>query len=104
MQTISLDTVIPQQDKKITSIYNTEARQIVHLQLSAAQEIPTHKSPKQVFIIVKSGKVVFTVSDQEITLSAQEITLSANEVLVMEPDEYHSLKALEDTSILVIKS
>lgn len=97
MQTISLDTVIPQQDKKITSIYHTEARQIVHLQLSAAQEIATHQSSKQVFIIVKSGKVIFTLSDQE-------IILSPNEVLVMEPDEYHSLKALEDTSILVIKS
>ncbi|CAJ1313969.1 cupin domain-containing protein [Paenibacillus nuruki] len=97
MQTILLDTVIPQQDKKLTSIYNTEARQIVHLQLSANQEIPTHKSPKHVFIVVKIGKVAFTVSDQE-------IILSPNEVLIMEPDEFHSLKALEDTSILVIKS
>lgn len=79
--------------EKVASVENTT---IMNIQLRTGEEIAEHDANKEVFIIVRSGKVRFTVN-------GEPVEVTPGNMLHMEPLERHSLHALEDTDILVVQ-
>ncbi len=84
------------EEKKMLKLASHERYDLVSIQLKAGQEIPTHDAPHIALVIVRSGKVLFTVE-------GQELILTGSEVLHMEPKEKHSLKAIEDCQLFLLK-
>ncbi|WP_185959643.1 cupin domain-containing protein [Lentibacillus cibarius] len=68
----------------------------MHLKLQKGEIVREHYSPKHVFVFVKHGNV-------EITVNQEPQIVNAENILHMEPRDRHSLKALSDVSILVMK-
>ena len=69
---------------------------VVHIHLKKGEELSTHHAKVETLIIVRCGKVSFTVEDETVVLTNEE-------VLQMEPYEKHSLKAINNTDLLLLK-
>ena len=69
---------------------------LMNIQLRIGEEIKEHNADAHVLIVIRQGKVIFTVEGVE-----QVVT--TNNVLHMNPLEKHALKAVEDSDIVVIK-
>ena len=82
--------------KHVQKVVNFEKTNIVNMQLAAGEEVPTHDADADVLIIVKSGKLQFTVEDEKMEVSPETM-------LHMVPKEKHSLKAIDDSDFLVIQ-
>lgn len=93
MLSVSHEFTKPVEAKRV---FRDNEREMMHIKLREGEIIPEHDSPKHVFILVKSGDVEFTVNQEPHVINAETI-------LYMEPKERHSLKALSDVSILVMK-
>ena len=96
METIRIVNVLAQQAKKVGKAYSRENMDILSLQLQAGQEVPAHNAKETVVVIVRSGEVRFEVEGKEQLLTAED-------VLVMEPLEMHSLQAVTDVDLIVMK-
>lgn len=71
--------------------------QITHLQIKKGEEIPSHKSDKNVVVVIYKGKVDFVGENgNEIIVPGDIITMEANEL--------HALKAMDDSDLMVIKA
>jgi len=93
---MELYTVPAYSEKKLSKIASHEQFDLVSIQLAAGEGIPAHDAPHTVLIIVQSGKVLFTVEGKE-----QELISST--ILHMNPKEQHSLQAIEDCKLLLLK-
>lgn len=96
MEKIRIEQVLSEQVKKIGKAYSRENMDILTIQLQAGQQVATHNAKETVVIIVKSGEVKFDIEGNEQLLTAQD-------VLIIEPLEMHSLQAVTDVDIIVMK-
>lgn len=78
---------------KVAGVGNAE---VLNIQLRKGEEIAEHDADREVFIIVRSGKVRFTVEGEPVEVTSENI-------LHMSPLEKHSLYALDDSDIVVMK-
>ena len=82
---------------KFEHLVDEKNLQITHLQIKKGEEIPSHKSDKNVVVVIYKGKVDFTGEN------GSEI-ISPGDIIVMEPEEKHALKSFEDSDLMVIKA
>ena len=84
-------------DGKFEHLLDEEKLQITHLQIKQGEEIPSHKSDKNVVAVIYKGKVDFVGKNgNEIIVPGDIITLEATEL--------HALKAIDDSDLMVIKA
>lgn len=82
--------------KHIAKLLTLENVSLVNIQLKTGETIAEHDSKREVIIIVRSGTVIFNVEGTEILVTPEN-------TLHMAPLEKHSLRATEDTDLLVIQ-
>lgn len=84
-------------DGKFEHLIDEDKLQITHLQIKKGEEIPSHKSDKNVVVVIYKGKVDFVGENgNEIIVPSDIITMEANEL--------HALKAIDDSDLMVIKA
>lgn len=82
---------------KFEHLLDEDKLQITHLQIKKGEEIPSHKSDKNVVVVIYKGKVDFVGENgNEIIVPGDIITMEANEL--------HALKAMDDSDLMVIKA
>jgi len=96
MNLIGTPYVLAEKEKQITNVLKEESFDILNIQLRAGEEVKEHHANANVLIVVRKGKVQFTVE------GAEHIVTTGN-ILHMKPLEKHALKALEDSDIVVTK-
>lgn len=69
---------------------------VINLVLPKGQDLGRHSSPRKVVVVPYKGHIEFT-SDTE------SFDLKPGSIMVMEPGEFHALKPLEDSELMVIK-
>jgi len=79
---------------KTTTLAKTADLELIRLVLSAGKELPTHKAPGEITVQCLEGRIAFTAGGQ-----TQELT--AGQLLYLTAGEPHSLKGIEDSSLLV---
>ncbi|WOV86659.1 AraC family ligand binding domain-containing protein [Sporosarcina oncorhynchi] len=82
--------------KHVGKVASVENASLTNIQLRAGEEIKEHDSKNEAFIIVRRGKVRFTIEGEEVFVTPENL-------LQMAPLEKHSLHALEDTDLLLIQ-
>lgn len=82
---------------KFEHLVDEENLQVTHLQIKKGEEVPSHKSDKDVVVVIYKGKVDFTGE------SGSEIIIPGD-IIVMKAEEMHALEALEDSDLMVIKA
>ena len=82
---------------KFEHLVDEENLQITHLQIKKGEEVPSHKSDKNVVVVIYKGKVNFTGEN------GKEIIVPVD-IITMDPDEMHALEAIEDSDLMVIKA
>lgn len=96
MEKIHVKNILATQLKKVGKVHSRNNMDILSIQLKTGEQIAEHNAKQTVVIIVRSGEVEFVVEGQ-----VQQLT--AEDVLVIEPLENHSLKAITDVDILVMR-
>lgn len=84
-------------DGKFEHLVDEDNLQITHLQIKKGEEVPSHKSDKNVVVVIYKGKVDFKGEN------GSEI-ISPGDIITMEPNEMHALEAIEDSDLMVIKA
>ena len=82
---------------KISHIFESETQVVTNLVMETGKTIPTHRAPFTVVVVPVKGKIIFSGTD-----FSEEIYPGC--IIRMEPNEDHSLHALEDSELMVIKS
>ena len=96
MEKIQIANVLAEQIKKVGKAYSRENMDILTIQLQAGQQVPAHNAKETVVVIVRSGEVLFEVEGIEQLLTSED-------VLIIEPLEMHSLQAVTDVGLIVMK-
>ena len=96
MELFEMPYQLEQKKKHVQKVANFEKTNIMNMQLAAGQEIAEHDADADVLIIVKSGKLQFTVE-------GEVAEVSPGVMMRMVPKEKHSLKAIEDSDLMVIQ-
>lgn len=84
-------------DGKFEHLVDEDNLQITHLQIKKGEEVPSHKSDKNVVVVIYKGKVDFKGE------SGSEI-IRPGDIITMDPNEMHALEAIEDSDLMVIKA
>lgn len=84
-------------DGKFEHLIDEDKLQITHLQIKKGDEVPSHKSDKNVIVVIYNGKVNFTGENRS------EIIIPGD-IINMQPNELHALSAIEDSDLMVIKA
>ena len=79
-----------------TSLFKTEALQVVRLLLPAGKEIAPHKASGEITVQCLEGRVCFTAGE-----GVRELT--AGDLLYLPAGETHALRGIEDASLLVTR-
>lgn len=79
---------------RTTTLAKTETLEIIRLVVPSGKEIPTHQAPGEITVQCLEGRVVFTAAGESQELSMGEILYLASEVP-------HSVRGIEDASILL---
>lgn len=82
---------------KISHLFTHDNQMVTHLVMSKDQVLPTHHVDYDVCVIPVKGKVIFSGEAFK-----QEIV--PGDLILMAPNETHSLKALVDSELMVVKS
>lgn len=82
---------------KFEHLVDEENLQVTHLQIKKGEEIPSHKSDKDAVVVIYKGKVDFSGEN------GSEIIVPGD-IIVMKPEEMHTLTAIEDSDLMVIKA
>ncbi len=79
---------------KTHTLAKTDDAELIRLVLPKGKELATHKAPGQIIVQCLEGRVTFTAmgSDRE---------LAPGQLLYLLPGEPHSLRAVEDASVLL---
>lgn len=96
MDLISTPYRLEEKPKHIAKLLTLENASVVNIQLTRGETIAEHDSKREVLIIVRRGAVIFDVEGTE-TLVTQD------NILHMSPLEKHSLRATEDTDLIVFQ-
>ena len=96
MDLISTTYRLEEKPKHIAKLMTLENVAVVNIQLKTGETIAEHDSKREVIIIVRRGAVIFDVEGTE-TLVIQD------NVLHMSPLEKHSLRATEDTDLILLQ-
>jgi len=81
-------------NSKTTTLVKTSDLELVRLVLPGGKKIPTHKAPGEITVQCLEGRVAFTVGSK-----AQELIVG--QLLYLSATEPHSVRAIEDSSLLV---
>lgn len=84
-------------DPKPQLLIKTESMNVMRLVLPAGKEIAEHKAPKEITVQCVAGAVAFSTSDAT-------VTMTAGKMLFLQPGELHSLKAIDDSIVLVTRA
>ena len=84
-------------DGKFEHLVDEDNLQITHLQIKKGEEVPSHKSDKNVVVVIYKGKVDFKGENGS-------ETIVPGDIITMDPNEMHSLEAIEDSDLMVIKA
>ena len=84
-------------DAKVQNIYETTNQVVTHLSLNANQTIPSHDSPMSVIVVIYEGEVSFKEGEKD-------FTIKPGDIIQLDPSIAHSLKAIKDSKLMVIKS
>jgi quercetin dioxygenase-like cupin family protein len=87
-----LGAALPQ--ARTTALIKTEALEIVRLVIPAGKEIPQHQTRGEITVQCLEGRVTFTAEGESRELHAGQLLYLAREIP-------HSLRGIEDASILV---
>lgn len=96
MKVITTSHDIGDQQKYALRILKEDNFDAIHMHLKKGEHITTHHAKTHVIIIVRSGKVEFTIEGETVVLTNED-------VLHMDPFEKHSLTAIEETDFMLIK-
>lgn len=96
MNLITTPYRLEEKPKHIAKLMSLENVSIVNIQLKTGETIAEHDSKREVIIIVRRGAVVFDVE-------GTENLVTQDNVLHMSPLEKHSLRATEDTDLIVLQ-
>jgi quercetin dioxygenase-like cupin family protein len=96
MQLIPTHDQLDKKAKHISKVTTLTNATIMNIQLKMGETVAEHDSSKEVIIVVKRGAVLFTVE-------GVETLITPDEILHIAPFEKHSLRAQEDTDILVFQ-
>lgn len=96
MKRIETPNQLENKPKSVSQVLTLSNAKMMNIQLQAGEEIAEHDSEKEVVIIVRKGKVRFTVEGTETTVTQEN-------VLHMAPYEKHSLLAETDVDICVLQ-
>lgn len=96
MELINTPYLLNEKQKNISKVLAFGQVNVVNMQLQLGETVAEHDVDADVLIIVKTGKVAFTVEGEEVEVSPQNI-------LHMSPGEKHSLKALEVSDFIVLQ-
>lgn len=96
MNKIVIPNVLNEKKKSAGKVLATDAADILSIQLAKGESIAEHKANEPVVIIVRKGAVNFTVSGEVHELTDEHI-------ITFERDELHSLIAVEDTELVLVK-
>lgn len=88
--------MLDDKDKHVSKVLMLENVTMMNIQLKTGEIIPEHDSPREVLIIVKRGSVTFTVENEEVVVTSEN-------TLHMAPFEKHSLRATEDSDVMVMQ-
>ena len=81
---------------RTTTVAQTADLELIRLVLPAGKLLPTHKAPGEITVQCLEGRVAFTAKGK-----TQELT--EGQLLYLAVGEPHSLKAIEDSSLLVTR-
>lgn len=84
-------------DGKFEHLIDEDKLQITHIQIKKGDEVSSHKSDKNVIVVIYNGKVNFTGEN------GSEIIVPGD-IINMQPNELHALSAIEDSDLMVIKA
>lgn len=96
MKLVEVENVLDEKEKSIGKVMTGDFSDIMNIQLKAGEVIPEHNAPFEVIVICRSGEVKFPVEGQEFVLNEKS-------VLLLAPNENHSLEAKTDCDLIVIK-
>lgn len=78
------------------TVYKDDKQQVLLLNLPAGAEMKPHISPVDAFVVVEKGEVEFV-------LEGELFLLSKGDLFRFKAHQVHSLKALSDFSMLIVK-
>lgn len=96
MKVVHTTHITAEKSKQVDKLLSQSNFDMMNIQLKAGEEIPTHHADRDVVVILRTGKVSFTVEEET-------VELTNDNVLYMTPLENHSLVAIEDADIIVLK-
>lgn len=96
MKLLDTKSQLADKAKHMGKVAGVDNATLTNIQLQAGQEIAEHDSKNEAFIIVRKGKVRFTVDGEPVEVTPETI-------LHMAPLEKHSLYAIEDTDLVLIQ-
>lgn len=96
MKLIETPSQLSSKAKSVEQVCATPNANVLNIQLRKGEEVAEHDSDREVLIIVRRGKVRFTVEGTPVTVSEETI-------LHMAPYEKHSLFAETEADICVLQ-
>lgn len=85
-----------EKEKHIARVFNLQNATVTNIQMRKDETVVEHDSKRDVIVIVRKGAVAFTVE-------GVEKIVTVDNVLHIAPLERHSLRATEDTDIVVFQ-
>lgn len=80
----------------IQKIWKQENTEILYISLEKGSDFPAHDSPKNAFLQVLEGEIIFRINNQVFTIKAQEN-------FQFPPKEIHSVSAIQNSKFLIIR-
>ncbi|OEH92334.1 hypothetical protein [Bacillus solimangrovi] len=96
MKLVTTINTLQDKEKQLDKVLEFNNNKVMHLQLKKGASIPEHNAPFNVLVVVRKGKLLFDVSGTKSELTNENF-------IHLTPLEKHSLEAMEDTDVLVIK-
>jgi len=96
MEKLQLLNALKDQVKKIDKVFSHSKCDLINIQLKQGEAVAKHNASDIVVIVVRKGTVSFDVEGKEVILTDED-------VLVLDPLEMHSLTAVTDVDIVVLK-
>lgn len=96
MHVITSPHNIGKHQKFAKRLFNEDKFDLIHMHLKEGEQLTEHHAKEDVLVVVRTGKVEFDFSGEKVTLTNED-------VLHMEPNEDHSVLALEETDLILLK-
>ena len=96
MHQITVPNELVDNYKKMSRLLASEKVDIIDIQMRAGEMIPTHNAREDAVVIVRKGELFFNVE-------GMDHRLKDSDIVVLEPLENHSLEAITDVELIVLK-